>query len=71
MPSNNTVSESLLDEKDVATFLHVSLGTVRRWRLFRKGPKYIKVSDASVRYRPADVDAYLASRPCGGGLSER
>ena len=67
MPTNNTTSEELLDERAVAKLLHISLGTVRRWRLFHKGPKYIKVSDSLVRYRPADVEAYLGRRPSGGG----
>lgn len=57
----------LLDEREVAALCHVSLGTVRRWRLFRKGPQYVKVGDAAVRYRPEDLEAYLASRPIGGG----
>lgn len=57
----------LLHEREVAALCNVSLGTVRRWRLFRKGPRYLKVGDASVRYRPEDLEAYLASRPHGGG----
>lgn len=71
MPSNIIASEELLDERAVAKLLHVSVGTVRRWRLFHKGPRYIKVSDNLVRYRHGDVESYLASRPCGGGLSQR
>lgn len=67
MPNNNTLSETLLDERDVALFYHVSISTVRRWRLFGKGPRYLKVGDASVRYRPEDLEAYLNSRPSGGG----
>ena len=69
MPTNNIISEELLDERAVATLLHVSVATVRRWRLFKRGPRYIKVSDALVRYRPADLEAYLGSRPGGGGDS--
>jgi predicted DNA-binding transcriptional regulator AlpA len=59
--------ESLLNEHDVARVISVSVATVRRWRLFRRGPKFIKVSGSAVRYRPEDVKAYLDARPTGGG----
>jgi len=48
--------------------LSVSVATVRRWRLLRQGPRFLKVS-ASVRYRPEDVDGWLDSRPSGGSGS--
>ena len=60
---------NLLTEHDVATFYGVSVATVRRWRLFQQGPKYLKIG-ASVRYRPEDVSAWLESRPTGGGQTE-
>jgi predicted DNA-binding transcriptional regulator AlpA len=58
---------SLLTEHDVARICGISVATVRRWRLFKKGPRCLKVSDALVRYRPDDVKEYLDSRPTGGG----
>jgi predicted DNA-binding transcriptional regulator AlpA len=60
-----TTLESLLDENEVARTLHVSLATIRRWRLLRIGPPFLKIG-ASVRYRPDDISAWLASRPTGG-----
>jgi predicted DNA-binding transcriptional regulator AlpA len=69
MAANDDRSErfdNLLNEYDVAKILNVSVATVRRWRLFGQGPRYIKIG-ASVRYRPEDVKAYLDSRPTGGG----
>ena len=59
--------ENLLNERDVARITGLSLATIRRWRLFGKGPRFIKVSGSAVRYRPADVKAYLDTRPSGGG----
>jgi len=54
-------------EQAVATMLDVSLATLRRWRLFGKGPKYLKLGGL-VRYRHSDLNSWLASRPCGGDL---
>jgi predicted DNA-binding transcriptional regulator AlpA len=55
----------LLDEREIAAMLGVSLATVRRWRCQRRGPRYRKIG-ASVRYLPEDVTAWLATRPTGG-----
>ena len=56
----------LLNEFDVARVTGLSVASVRRWRLFKQGPKYIKIG-ASVRYRADDVRAWLETRPTGGG----
>ena len=56
---------NLLTECDVAQRLHVSLASLRRWRLERRGPRFIKVSSL-VRYRPEDVEEWLAALPTGG-----
>jgi len=63
---NVAVKQSLVTEHDVAEMLNVSVGTVRRWRLFDRGPRFLKIG-ASVRYRPEDVSDFLESRPTGGG----
>jgi predicted DNA-binding transcriptional regulator AlpA len=55
----------LLNEYQVAAILGVSVATVRRWRLLRQGPKYLKIG-AAVRYKHQDLDSWLASRPTGG-----
>jgi predicted DNA-binding transcriptional regulator AlpA len=64
----NTQFESLLDEHAVAKFYGVSVATVRRWRWLRTGPKFYKLG-ASVRYRLADLEAYLRGTPTGGEQS--
>ena len=56
----------LLDEHEVAEMLGVSLATIRRWRLLKQGPRYLKLG-ALCKYRVEDVSAWLESRPCGGG----
>jgi len=64
--TSNTL-ENLLNEHDVARITGMSLASVRRWRLLRQGPQYLKIG-AAVRYRPVDVTAWLDSMPTGGEL---
>ena len=66
MAAVDSFLETLLNEHDVARITGLSVASVRRWRLLRQGPKYIKIG-AAVRYRPEDVTAWLESRPSGGG----
>jgi predicted site-specific integrase-resolvase len=48
----------LLSSADVAQLLDVSMRTLEFWRYVGKGPAYVKVGKR-IRYRPADVEAYL------------
>ena len=58
--------EIFLTEHDVARITGLSVATIRRWRLFKQGPRYVKIG-AAVRYRPEDIRIWLESRPTGGG----
>ena len=64
MVTANTPDE-LLNEYDVARITGLSVASVRRWRLLRQGPKYLKIG-AAVRYRSQDIAAWLDTRPTGG-----
>ena len=66
MGTANNKLNTLLTEHDVARITGLSVATVRRWRLLRQGPRYLKIG-ASVRYTPEDVSAWLESCPSGGG----
>jgi predicted DNA-binding transcriptional regulator AlpA len=68
-PAND--SEPLLNEREVARRLGVSVATTRRWRMEGQGPRYVKVSKSAVRYRPEDLRAYLDARPTGGATAQR
>jgi len=57
---------NLLTETDVAERLKVSLASVRRWRLKRRGPIFVKVGTL-VRYRPEDLESWLVTLPTSGG----
>jgi len=59
-PSSPKLSETLLNEMEVAEFLKMSVASVRRWRLFRTGPKYLKIG-AAVRYERGDLEVWLNS----------
>jgi predicted DNA-binding transcriptional regulator AlpA len=60
MTTANSTLETLLNEHDVARITGLSVASVRRWRLLRQGPKYLKIG-AAVRYKPKDVLAWLSS----------
>ena len=64
MATENALA-TLLNEHEIARVTGLSVASVRRWRLLRQGPKYIKIG-AAVRYRPDDISAWLESRPTGG-----
>jgi predicted DNA-binding transcriptional regulator AlpA len=56
----NTIDlqDTLLNEQDVARITGLSVASVRRWRLLRQGPRYLKIG-ASVRYTRKDITAWL------------
>jgi hypothetical protein len=61
---------SLMTEHEVSKRLNVSVASLRRWRLLRRGPAFLKVGSL-VRYSPEDLEAWLASLPTGGTASHR
>lgn len=68
--AGNRQIETLLDERDVARWIRVSVATLRYWRGEGKGPRYRKVGQL-VRYAPSDVQDWLNTRPAGGeGVAE-
>ncbi|RLV52393.1 DNA-binding protein [Aeromicrobium phragmitis] len=59
---------ALLKPSDVACRLNVTTATLARWRSAGTGPRYINVTDRTVRYRPADIVAWVeASTSLAGG----
>jgi excisionase family DNA binding protein len=53
--------DELLTEADLAKLLKVTVRTVRRWRAEGSGPRALKIG-RGVRYRRADVDAWLQTK---------
>ena len=64
MTQNNS-AEGLLTETEVSKQLRVSLAALRKWRVARRGPQFLKIGP-QVRYRQQDIDLWLASLPVGG-----
>lgn len=50
--------DAMLDERQVAETLNLSVFTLQRWRVKGRGPAFAKLGSA-VRYRRGDVDAWL------------
>jgi hypothetical protein len=67
-PAGNTqaANESLLmNHRALGHMLMIPVGTLRRWRLTGVGPAFLKLNGL-VRYRRADVMAWLETRPSRG-----
>jgi predicted DNA-binding transcriptional regulator AlpA len=54
----------LIDEPTLASRLGVSRSTLQSWRYTGRGPRFIKLG-RMVRYRSADIDAYLRANTRG------
>ena len=67
MPTNTTAPQpvaplqpgDLIDETHAAAILGVSRKTLLNWRTLRKGPRYRKIGARLVRYRRADLVAFI------------
>lgn len=61
--TESTISDTgrLLHPIDLSELLGVPVATLANWRCSRKGPPFVKVG-RHVRYRPADVDRWIADR---------
>jgi len=61
-------TRQFLTDNEVASLLNVRVGTVRKWRLFGKGPPWRKFGGlpGAVRYRIDDLEEWIRSQPGGG-----
>jgi hypothetical protein len=63
------LAQILLTETDLSRQIRVSLAALRKWRVMKRGPRFVKIGSL-VRYRQHDIDVWLASLPVGGSLSQ-
>lgn len=58
-----TKLEELINDKEVAKTLNVSVKTVQNWRSgpVARGPKFVKFGNGLVRYFPSDVLEFINS----------
>jgi excisionase family DNA binding protein len=61
----SSMNGAFLTEPEVADRLRVSLACLRRWRLERRGPRFVKVGSL-VRYPADELDRWIESLPVGG-----
>ena len=60
LPSNDPDHlDRLLNEKEAAGFLGYSVRALQNWRLRGGGPRFVKVSSRSIRYRRRDLLAWI------------
>jgi len=57
----------LITTREVARLLAIAPDTLRQWRSRGYGPPYVSVSRGAVRYDPAAIAAWLASRTARPG----
>jgi predicted DNA-binding transcriptional regulator AlpA len=61
-PTNeNDPMRPLLNQREAAALLKISTRSLERFRLTGTGPRFVKAGH-SVRYREADLEAWVASR---------
>ncbi len=54
--------DRLIDEQQAAMFLGYSIRALQNWRVRGGGPRFVKVSARSVRYRRKDLIAWSEDR---------
>lgn len=55
-----SVEPQFLHEKQVSSFLNVSLGLLRKWRTNGDGPNWVKFEDSVVRYPVPDLTDFVS-----------
>lgn len=54
----------LIDERVAAVFLGYSVRALQNWRVRGGGPKFVRVSGRSIRYRRSDLIAWAEAKLC-------
>ncbi len=62
LPNGLHPSIELLTPQVVAARLSVAPGVLERMRANGTGPRFVRLTRKSIRYRSADVEAFIASR---------
>lgn len=55
----------LINERQAAAYLGVSVATLRRWRRLGKPPAWVKLGDKLVRYRACELERFVSANQCG------
>lgn len=57
--------DCLIGEREAATFLGYSVRALQNWRVRGGGPKFVRISARSIRYRRRDLVDWIESRLVG------
>lgn len=57
-----TDHEEVLAPGKTARYLGISEAALRQWRSEEKGPRYFRAGEKLIRYRRADLDAWIEAR---------
>lgn len=56
--------DALFNTSEVATRLGVAEVTLRKWRIYGTGPRFIRCG-TNIRYRNSDIESWVSSRTVG------
>lgn len=62
MAAKTAPPRALATTKDVAAYLRKTPGTIANWRSEGTGPPFIRVGGHDIRYRWADIEAWIAQQ---------
>lgn len=54
--------DKLIDEREAAKFVGYTIRALQNWRVRGGGPRFVKVSSRSIRYRRRDLIAWIEER---------
>ena len=60
-PENPAYYDSLINETEAAKFLGYTVRALQNWRVRGGGPKFVKVSSRSIRYRRRELIEWAES----------
>lgn len=53
---------NLLTAKEAAEHLRLKPETLKHWRMYGRGPKFLSLGKRSIRYRREDLEAWVISQ---------
>jgi hypothetical protein len=60
--STQTPADTLIDDKQLAEEWDINRNTPANWRTKGVGPRFIRLTNGTIRYRRSDLEAYVAER---------
>ncbi len=71
MQNSSSLQEPLLNERETAKSLGVSVQLLRKWRANGMGPEYLKLGGKLVRYDPGAVRRWIEQERSRGPETAR